>query len=103
MQKRLIQLTGILFLFCLGFLGLDLSSEKGESLETVSIFGTESFAFGCGAGYLNHQRPIQSPVVCYGGGGDTDFTIKMVHDCADSDASCCRIPSNGSPCPSFGG
>lgn len=100
MQKRLIQLTGILFLFCLGFLGLDLISEEGESLETVSIFGTESFAFGCGVVSYNHHRKVDTVTLCYSGG--TFIQVTTGHDCVVSDQECCTFPNTGS-CPGFGG
>lgn len=96
-------MTGVLFLFCLGFLGLDLSSKKGQSLKTISIFGTESLAFGCGSGYLNHQEVDPKATVCFGSGGPTDFTVMPYNDCKDSWNSCCPFPGPVPTCPSIGG
>jgi hypothetical protein len=100
MKKRLIQLTGILFLLFIGFLSLDLSSKKGESLETVLIFGTESLAFGCGQVSYNHHREVDTITFCYGGG--TLIQAVTGHDCRVSDQDCCRFPNTGS-CLGIGG
>lgn len=103
MKKRLMQLTGVLGLLFMVLLGADITSKQSKEFITMTIFANEAKAFGCGADFLNHQAPYSYGVPCFGGGGSTDFTIVFVHDCRDSEASCCRIPSNGSPCPTLAG
>lgn len=88
----------------LGLVGFDLSKEKGEALETIAIFGTESLAFGCGANYLNHQTWKESGTVCYGSSGSsTDFFVLKYNDCKDEQNSCCPFPETAPTCPTIGG
>lgn len=103
MVNRLTKLVlGASMLF-LGLVGFDLSKEKGEALETIAIFGTESFAFGCGANNLNHQTPDPKTKICFGSGDPTDFTVEHYFDCLDELNSCCPFPGPVPTCPSIGG
>lgn len=100
MANRLTKLVLGVGMLSLGLLGFDLSKEKGEALGTISIFGTESFAFGCGEVSYNHHREVDTITFCYGGG--TLIQAVTGHDCRVSDQDCCRFPNTGS-CPGFGG
>lgn len=104
MVNRLTKLVlGASMLF-LGLVGFDLSKEKGEALETIAIFGTESLAFGCGANYLNHQEGFTNGTVCYGSSGQpTDYSVLPYEDCRDMLNSCCAMPSDAPLCPTLGG
>lgn len=100
MANRLTKLVLGVGSLSLGLVGFDLSKGKGEALETISILGSESLAFGCGVVSYNHHRKVDTVTLCYSGG--TFIQVTTGHDCVVSDQECCTFPNTGS-CPGFAG